>query len=64
MTGLVYGTVARRETITHINVKNEQARDMMVAKKASVRSFGFLENCFFNYSLNILDLGRVVRDTL
>lgn len=36
----------------------------MVAEKASVHSFDFLEKCFLNYSLNILDSGRVVRDIL
>lgn len=36
----------------------------MVAEKASVRSFDFVENCFSNYSLNIPDSGKVVRDIL
>lgn len=52
----------RQLLISHIGVRHEQARDMMVAKKASVHSFDLLENCFLNYSLNILDSGRVVRD--
>lgn len=34
----------------------------MVASKISVHSFDFLENCFLNYFLNILDSGRGVRD--
>lgn len=50
--------------ISHIGVRNEQARDMMVARKADVDSYDFLGNYFLNYSLNILDSGRVAGDIL
>lgn len=36
----------------------------MVGRKATEDHSGFLENYFLNYSLNILDLGRVTGDTL
>lgn len=46
----------------NISVRNEQARDMTLAKKATLDSFGFLVNYFLNYSLDILNSGRVVGD--
>lgn len=45
-TGLGSGTITRRETITDISARSEQARDMMVAEKTSLHSFDFLENWF------------------
>lgn len=50
--------------ISYTNIRNEQARDRMVGRKATEDHSGFLENYFLNYSLNILDLGRVTGDTL
>lgn len=50
--------------VGHISVRNEQDRDMMLAKKAIVDSFEFLVNYFLNDSLDILNSGRVVGDIL